>query len=54
MTGKEVAAPQVKGMDEFTFKQYVKVFNREYSSLLPEQREVLSFSLPTTLVWFLS
>ena len=56
MTGKEVAAPQVKGMDEFTFKQYVKVFNREYSSLLPEQREVLSLFIAdhTGLVSFLN
>ena len=56
MTGKEVTAPQVKGMDEFTFKQYVKVFNREYSSLLPEQREVLSLFIadPSALVSFLN
>ena len=56
MTGQNVAAPKTKTMDQFTFNQYVKVFNREYSSLLPEQKEVLSLFIAdhTGLVSYLN
>jgi len=43
---KQMTAPtknvqKKKGLDDFTFKQYVKTFNKEYSSLLSEQKMVL-------------
>ena len=41
MTLTEKPLQEKKGLDDFTFKQYVKVFNREYESLLTEQKTVL-------------
>ena len=56
MTGKKTETSKPKAMDQFTFNQYVKVFNREYSSLLPEQKEVLSLFIAdhTGLVSYLN
>ena len=42
MTSVTKEIKQKKGVDDFTFGQYVKVFNKEYSSLLSEQKKVLS------------
>jgi hypothetical protein len=43
-------------LDDFTFKQYVKTFNREYSSLLAEQKMVLGMFISdqTALASFLN
>mgnify|MGYP003627790028 FL=1 len=41
MTLKSQPPKEKKGLDDFTFNQYVKTFNREYSSLLKEQKMVL-------------
>jgi len=53
---KNRPAQEKKGVDDFTFKQYVKVFNKEYSSLLSEQKMVLGLFIndPTSLVSFLN
>ena len=56
MTKSSAKPKQKKGMDDFTFQQYVKVFNKEYSNLLPEQKTVLGFFIgdQTGLVSFLN
>lgn len=41
MTSPLRTLKEKKGMDDFTFKQYVKGFNEEYFSLLTEQKTVL-------------
>jgi hypothetical protein len=41
MTATAKKLPEKKGLDDFTFTQYVKVFNNEYASLLTEQKTVL-------------
>lgn len=41
MTYRKQQEQPVKQMDEVAFRQYVKVFNREYSELLPEQKNIL-------------
>jgi len=41
MTIPQTTLPEKKGLDDFTFTQYVKVFNKEYSTLLSEQKMVL-------------
>ena len=45
-----------KGLDDFTFRQYVKTFNKEYSSLLSEQKMVLGLFINdrVSLVSFLN
>jgi len=56
MTSQVKEAKQKKGMDDFTFGQYVKVFNDEYSSLLKEQKQVLGFYIndKTSLMVYLN
>jgi len=41
MTAATKNVQKKKGLDDFTFKQYVKAFNKEYFSLLSEQKMVL-------------
>jgi len=56
MCQKSKADQPIKQMDEVSFKQYVKVFNREYSELLPEQKTVLGLFISdhNTLVSYLN
>ena len=56
MTTPQKTLPKKKGLDDFTFKQYVKTFNREYSSLLAEQKMVLGMFIKdqTSLASFLN
>ena len=56
MTSQVKEVKQKKGMDDFTFGQYVKVFNDEYSSLLKEQKQVLGFYIndKTSLMVYLN
>jgi len=56
MTSQVKEVKQKKGMDDFTFGQYVKVFNDEYSSLLSEQKQVLGFYIndKTSLMVYLN
>jgi hypothetical protein len=56
MTAQQKPLPEKKGLDDFTFKQYVKTFNREYSSLLAEQKMVLGMFISdqTALASFLN
>jgi len=56
MTMNEKPLQEKKGLDDFTFSQYVKAFNKEYSSLLSEQKMVLGLFISdrTSLVSFLN
>tara|TARA_R110002012_G_scaffold94252_2_gene228232 strand:+ start:422 stop:1234 length:813 start_codon:yes stop_codon:yes gene_type:complete len=56
MTLAQKPLQEKKGLDDFTFKQYVKVFNKEYSSLLAEQKTVLGLFINdrVSLVSFLN
>ena len=56
MTSPQKPLPEKRGLDEFTFKQYVKTFNKEYSTLLSEQKMVLGLFIndQTSLVSFLN
>jgi len=56
MTILQKSLPEKKGLDDFTFKQYVKTFNREYSGLLAEQKTILGLFIndQTSLISFLN
>tara|TARA_R110002020_G_scaffold199757_1_gene401301 strand:- start:1060 stop:1872 length:813 start_codon:yes stop_codon:yes gene_type:complete len=56
MTSTQETVKEKKGLDDFTFKQYVKVFNNEYSNLLSEQKTVLGLYIndPIALVSYLN
>jgi len=56
MTMIQKPLQEKKGLDDFTFTQYVKVFNKEYANLLSEQKTVLGLFIndQTSLVSFLN
>jgi len=56
MTTPQKPPLEKKGLDDFTFKQYVKTFNKEYSTLLAEQKMVLGLFIndQVSLVSFLN